>query len=77
MPLTLEQITEEALRLSVASRAQLAERMMESLGGTEENEFEQLWLAEAERRREEVVSGRVKTIPGEEVLTEIRQMLGR
>lgn len=77
MPLSLEQITAEALQLSVASRAELAERMMESLGNSEDGEIEQLWFAEAERRLEEVRSGKVKTIPGEEVMAEIRQMIGQ
>jgi len=77
MPLSLEQITAEALQLPVTSRAELAEKMMESLGVSEDGEIQQLWLAEAERRLDEVRSGKVKTIPGEEVMAEIRQMIGR
>lgn len=77
MPLTIDQIATEALRLSVSSRAELAERLVESLDFSEVDEVQRTWAAEAIRRRDDVRSGRVQTIPGEQVLAEVRQMLGR
>lgn len=74
MSLTVEQITTEALHLPVSSRAELAEKLVESLD-VSEDEIEQAWAGEAVRRRDEVRSGKVKTIPGEEVLAEVREML--
>jgi len=35
-----------------------------------------LWAKEAERRVEEISKGSVKTIPGEEVFSKIRERLG-
>jgi putative addiction module component (TIGR02574 family) len=77
MPLTLDQITEAALKLPVDSKISLAEKLVESLAAEEPTEIERHWAAEAVRRRDEVRSGRVKVIPGEEVLEEVRRLVGR
>jgi excinuclease UvrABC ATPase subunit len=77
MPLTLEQLTAEALRLPVESRVLLADRLVESLDTGEFDDIEGLWTAEAIRRRDEVRSGKVKSIPGEKVLDEVRRLVGR
>lgn len=77
MPLTIDQITTEAMQLSVSSRAELAEKLVESLDFPEDDDIRRAWATEAIRRRDDVRSGRVQTIPGEQVLAEIRQMLGR
>ena len=57
--------------------ALLAERLVESLDVAEMDEMQKLWAAEAIRRRNEVRSGRVQPIPGEQVLAEVRRMVGR
>jgi putative addiction module component (TIGR02574 family) len=77
MSLTLDQLTDEAMQLPSASRALLAERIVESLDLTETDEIQRLWAAEAIRRRDEVRSGRVQPIPGDEVLAEVRRIVGR
>jgi len=77
MPLTLEQLTAEALQLPVESRALLADTLVESLDSAEDDEIQRLWTAEAIRRRDEVRSGRVQRIPGEQVLDEVRRLVGR
>lgn len=77
MPLTLDQLAEEAMQLPASSRALLAERMVESLDAGERDEVERAWAAEAVRRRDEVRSGRVQPIPGEQVLAEVRTAVGR
>lgn len=76
MPLTIDQITTEAMQLSVSSRAELAEKLVESLDFPADGELQRAWAAEAIQRRDEVRSGRVQTIPGEQVLAEVRAMLG-
>jgi putative addiction module component (TIGR02574 family) len=65
MSLTIEQLAEEALALPANVRAQLVDRLVESLDPVEDIPFHQLWAAEALRRRDEVRSGRVQTIPGD------------
>lgn len=77
MSLTIDQLAEEAMQLPAASRALLAERLVESLDFTETDEIQKLWAAEAIRRRDEVRSGNVRPIPGEQVLAEVRRLVGR
>jgi putative addiction module component (TIGR02574 family) len=77
MAFTLEQLAEEALRLPVASRALLADSIVESLDLTEADEIQRLWRAEAFRRRDEIRSGHAQAIPGEEVVAEVRRLVGR
>ena len=77
MSLTVDQITAGALHLPVSSRAELAEKLVESLEFSENGDIQQAWAVEAVRRRDEVRSGKVKTIPGEEVLAEVRRMLDK
>jgi len=77
MPLTLEQLTAEAMQLPIESRALLADKLVESLASAELDDIQRLWAAEAIRRRDEVRSGRVQSIPGEQVLDEVRRLVGR
>jgi len=71
--MSVEQIAEEALALPSDARALLADRLVESLDPTEDEAIRQLWAAEACRRRDEVRSGSVQTIPGDEALARIRR----
>ncbi|MEQ6341729.1 MAG: addiction module protein [Gammaproteobacteria bacterium] len=77
MSLTIEQITEEALSLPSEARALLADRLVESLDPLEDGYIRQLWVAEARTRRDDVRTGRVKTIPGQEALDRIRKSVTR
>jgi putative addiction module component (TIGR02574 family) len=77
MAFTLEQLAEEAMKLPAASRAVLADQIVESLDFAEPDEIQRLWATEALRRRDEVRSGKIKPIPGEEVIAEVRRLVGR
>lgn len=77
MPMTIEQLAEEALALPSESRALLADRIVESLDAGELSDLDELWAAEAKRRRDEVREGRVKTIPGDEAFLKVRSVVGR
>lgn len=77
MSLTLDQITEEAMKLPADSKALLADKLVESLESEDLDEIQRLWSAEAIRRRDEIRSGKVQPIPGEEVLEEVRRLVGR
>ena len=69
-----EKLVSQALSLPSGSRAQLAEKIIESL----ENEtIEKIWLSEAKKRRDEVRSGHVKPIEGEEVLRRIKNLINK
>jgi putative addiction module component (TIGR02574 family) len=76
MPMTIDQLAQEALTLPSEQRALLADRLVESLDAAEVNRLDRLWAAEARRRRDEVRQGRVQTIPGDEALAQVRRSLG-
>jgi putative addiction module component (TIGR02574 family) len=71
---SLPEIEKDALRLSVEDRARLAIRLLSSLEETTESpeEIEKLWIAEAERRFQELRKGVVQGIPAREVFAELR-----
>jgi len=77
MSTTVEQLAEQAMSLPGESRARLADILVESLDTEALTEIDRLWLSEAKRRRDEVRSGRVKTIPGDEALRSVRDSLRR
>ena len=77
MPMTIEQIAAEALTLPSEERALLADRLVESLDAAEVNRIDRVWATEAKRRRDEVRSSSVRTIPGDEALARVRRSLGR
>jgi putative addiction module component (TIGR02574 family) len=77
MAMTVEQIAEEALSLPSEARALLADRLVESLDPSEDTQIRDLWAAEALRRRDDVLSGRVQTISSEEALARVRQAVAR
>jgi putative addiction module component (TIGR02574 family) len=71
--MSVHEIKAEALLLSSQERAHLAEVLIASLD--EDLALDQAWIAEAERRYEEIRSGRVQTIPAEQVMAEIDELL--
>ena len=67
-------VLEKALTLSTQERGLLIDRLIESLDeGPAEAGVEEAWAEEIKRRVEDVSSGNVEMIPGEEV----RRRLGR
>ncbi len=74
MPMTLEQIEAEVLKLPQQARAELLGRLMRSLADTSamDPDVAEAWAQEAIRRDEEMESGSVAGIPSEEVFEELR-----
>ncbi len=77
MSLTLDEITEEAMKRSADSKALLADKLVESLHLEEPDGIQRVWSAEAIRRRDEIRSGRVSPVPGEKALEEVPRLVGR
>lgn len=73
MPLTREQLENEAQSLPREERARLAEALIASLD--EEAEIERAWLDEAERRAAELDSGAVESIPAKDVFSELDSLV--
>ncbi len=77
MSFTIEQIAEEALALPSDARALLADRLVESLDPLEDVYIRQLWAAEARTRRDDVRSGAVATILGQDALERVRKSVAK
>lgn len=75
--MTVDQLAKEALSLTGEGRALLADKLVESLEAMELGHIDKLWAAEAKRRRDEIRSGQVQTIPGDEALAQVRRSVGR
>lgn len=69
---SFDEILSAALDLPPNLRATLAGHLLESLDNSEQVEIDAVWSAEIERRARAIDEGRVKLIPGEEVLKELR-----
>ncbi|MBI2470704.1 MAG: addiction module protein [Planctomycetes bacterium] len=68
-----KELFDEAVSLPVEIRTQLVDKLLRSLHPTRK-EIDELWAEEAEKRVEEIKSGKIKTIPGKEVF---KKILGR
>lgn len=65
-----KELFDAAVSLPVEIRSQLVDKLLRSLHPVRK-EIDKLWAAEAERRVEEIKSGKVKTIPGDKVFKKI------
>jgi putative addiction module component (TIGR02574 family) len=68
MQLDLEQLKEVAAELSAPDRAELAQFLVRSLDEDEAQSIRSEWLSVAERRMDEIRSGKVIAVPADEVL---------
>lgn len=78
MPATLEQVTNEARELSPQDREQLLARLIRDLEPVETlstEEIERAWDGEIARRLEEIDSGKIKSVPAEEVFARVQAKL--
>ncbi|MCX6640273.1 MAG: addiction module protein [bacterium] len=67
MSKTLKELEEDALSLPIPERAQLIERLLPTLNIGQDEDVEENWLAEAERRYQEYRSGKVNGKPADQV----------
>ena len=67
MATELRQLFREALELTDNDRATLAGLLIESLETEVDPDVERAWAEEAERRWREIESGKVQTIPWEDI----------
>jgi putative addiction module component (TIGR02574 family) len=66
-------VVEEALSLPSDERASLIEKLISSLNLPVQEEIDQLWADEAERRISQIEKGEITLIPGNEVFAKIRR----
>ncbi len=72
-----ERLLKEVLSLPFDMRTALVGRLLESLNVPTQKEVDRLWAKEAERRIEEVNSGKVSLIPGDQVFENVRKRFGK
>jgi putative addiction module component (TIGR02574 family) len=72
-----DQIREEALALSEEERELLAEELWLSVHSTSSEEIEKAWIAEAEKRMEDVRNGTEILHDGPQVMKELREKYSR
>ncbi len=66
----LDKVEAQALQLPADERAELADRLIASL--FQDDEIEEAWSLEVERRIEEVESGRSEMIPADQAISRAR-----
>ena len=73
----LDQLTADAMKLPIKDRVQLAQRLVSTVDDEVEADTEELWFAEAERRLEELRSGKVQGITSDDTFRTAREALKR
>lgn len=67
----LKDIEKSALKLHARDRAELAKRLLLSLEDSINEDIDDAWIQELNSRKEEIESGKVKTIPANEVFVDV------
>jgi putative addiction module component (TIGR02574 family) len=74
---TSEEVFRDAMALPPDARAELTERLVESLAQDVSPEITSAQLAEVQRRIAQVESGEVELVPGDEALALVRNLLAQ
>jgi putative addiction module component (TIGR02574 family) len=69
-----DELISVAESLPIELKTELIERLLYSMSPSQKD-IDELWAQEAEKRAEELRTGKVKAIPGEDVFREIREKL--
>lgn len=77
MSVTVDRIYEEALLLPDESKAVLAEKLVDYIETHVDSDLERLHLDTVKRRRDEILSGRVQGIDGEDALARVRRIVNQ
>ena len=76
MTATTAELVSIAESLPIDLKIELIDKLLESISPSE-GEIDELWKVEVERRIDEVESGKVNTIPGEDVFARIRERFSK
>lgn len=71
MSLSASEFYEAGLALPPSVRKDLALRLLESIEVADQESVDDAWTAEIGSRMDDILSGKVKTIPGEQVFAEL------
>jgi len=73
MPLSASEFYEVGLALPPSVRKDVALRLLESVEVMDQESVDEAWTNEISSRVDDIVSGKVETIPGEQVFAELAQ----
>jgi len=77
MRTSFEEMAAEAMKLPLRDRVRLAQQLATSLDDQVESDVEELWLAEAERRLEELRTGKAAGIDAADAFARTHRDLAR
>lgn len=77
MSTQFDQVAADAMKLPLRDRVRLAQQLVSTLDDQSETEVEELWFIEAERRLDELHSGKVNGIDADEAFRNARDNLAR
>lgn len=76
MARTVSEIYEDIQALSDSEKEDLLRKLIAELDASADPDVEKMWLAEAQRRYQELVDGKVKAVPGDRVFERVRFRVG-
>jgi len=76
MSMTVEQIVAEARQLPRAQKSELFDLLLVEAFSQPDPEIDAVWRVETRRRIAEIEGGEVQGIPGEQVMAELRKIVG-
>jgi putative addiction module component (TIGR02574 family) len=76
MPMTLKELYAETRQLPREQAAELIDLLLIDTFSEPDPAVEEAWGREIDRRLAEIESGEVKGIPGDEVMAEMRKIVG-
>jgi putative addiction module component (TIGR02574 family) len=76
MSMTVAQIVAEARQLPREQKGELFDWLLAESFAQPDPEIDAAWRVETRRRIEEIQSGKVQGIPGEQVMGELRKIVG-
>jgi hypothetical protein len=75
MARNFEELEKEARALSSKEKATLARILIDELDSSIDEDAEQLWIEEAQRRYQAFIEGKLEALSGEDVMRRARQRL--
>lgn len=75
MTANVAEIEAKIRALSLEDKTELIRSLIAELDGPADADVERAWALEAERRHREIVEGKVKTIPAQQVFQSLRARL--
>lgn len=73
----ITEIQEKVRALNPQEKLELIRNLIAELDGPADTNVEQAWVAEAKKRQQEILDGKIQTIPGERVFEHLRSRLKR